>query len=205
MRLFWSTRSPFVRKVMMVVHELGLAERVETIRVVVHPAAPNGDVIAANPVGKIPTLVLDDGDVLYDSRVICEYLDMVHGDGRLIPPEGPERWRALIWQAMADGMMEISLGWLAERAKPDGVRDDKVVAGYRGRIMGALDRLEQDGDFLGASSPTIGHFAIASELLYLDFRFAADPWRPGRPELSRWLEEMSLRPSVALTAFADVY
>ena len=85
MKLLWSSRSPFVRKVMVAAHEVGLADRIRTERVVVAANKPNADVMAVNPLNKIPTLVLDDGTVLYDSRVICEYLDTLHDGPKLFP------------------------------------------------------------------------------------------------------------------------
>lgn len=203
MKLFWSSRSPFVRKVMIVIHELGIADEVTLIRTVVHPARPNGDVMKFNPLSKIPTLVVDDELVLCDSRVICDYLDA--GRGRFIPPEGCDRWRVLTWQAMADGVMETALLRLAETAKPENVREDDLLAGCTLKISGTLDRFERDDVFLAASEPTLGHIAVASALLYLDFRFSNEGWRQGRPRLQIWFDAFAARPSVAATGFADVY
>lgn len=205
MKLFWSSRSPFVRKVMIVAHELGLAEELTLIRSVVHPAAPNADVMVFNPLSKIPTLVFDNGTPLYDSRVICEYLDTDHGQGRLVPPAGQERWRVLTWQAMADGIMETALLWLSEKAKPSTTRQDDIVSGCRQKIFAALDRLEDEGRFISSTEPTLGHIAVGSALLYLDFRFDAERWRDARPRLGEWFEAFSRRASVRATAFADVY
>ena len=95
MKLYWSSRSPFVRKVMVCAHECGLAARIECVRTLVMMTRPNPDLLPVNPLGKIPTLVLDDGSALYDSTVICEYLDSLHGGSRLFPESGPARWTAM--------------------------------------------------------------------------------------------------------------
>jgi len=100
MQLYWSSRSPFARKVMVAAHEVGIADRIETRRVVVAANAPNPEVMAANPLNKIPTLVLQDGTALYDSRVICEFLDTLHGGLRLFPAEPNARFTALRRQAL---------------------------------------------------------------------------------------------------------
>src|SRR5262245_58327184 len=106
MKLHWSPRSPYVRKAMACAHELGLVGRIEKIRSVVAMTKPNADVMKDNPLGKIPTLLLDDGSVLYDSTAICEYFDQQAG-GKLFPPAGPARWEALRWHALGDGMLDV--------------------------------------------------------------------------------------------------
>jgi glutathione S-transferase len=190
---------------MIAAHELGVAKELTLVRAVVHPARPNSEVMAFNPLSKIPTLVVGDDLVLYDSRVICDYLEASHGRGRLVPPDGPERWRVLTWQALADGMMETALLWLSERARPDGARQDDIVAGCALKITTTLDRFECDEGFLSAGKPTLGHIAVGSALLYLDFRFAGERWRDSRPRLQAWFDTFSTRSSVAATAFQDVY
>jgi len=199
-RLLWSSRSPFVRKVMIVVHELGAADRVQTERVVVNPADPNPAVLRVNPLGKIPALILADSTALYDSGVIVEYLNVAFG-GALIPPSGEERWRVLTLQSLADGLMEADLRWLEERRLPETERRANMVAGMRAKIEACLDLLEDrvpDG-------VTIGSIATASALAHLDFRFADAPWRPRRPRLAAWFETFADRPSMRTTAFADQY
>ena len=204
MKLLWSSRSPFVRKVMAAAHELGLAERIRTERVVVSAAAPNADVMAVNPLNKIPTLLLDDGSALYDSRVICEYLDTLHGGQRLFPVPLTERWTALRRQALGDGLMDVIVLRLGEQNRPAGQQSEKHLAAFRLKIDTALDRMEREaGDLAG--TPTIGHIAIACALGHLDFRFAADAWRTGRPALARWYETFSQRPSMEATQYVEVY
>ncbi len=117
MKLHWSPRSPYVRKVMIVAHELGLADRIETVRTVVGGTTPHRELMRENPLGKIPTLVLEDGRIIYDLPVICEYLDTLH-DGPKLYPAWPERLTALRRLALGDGMLDIALPWLGERFRP---------------------------------------------------------------------------------------
>src|SRR5262245_41396748 len=109
MKLHWSPRSPFVRKVMIAAHELGLVERITCVRTVAAPTRPHAALMEVNPLSKIPTLVLDDGTVLYDSPVICEYLDSLHGGHKLVPADGMERMVALRRQALGDGFLDFLL------------------------------------------------------------------------------------------------
>jgi len=205
MKLYWSSRSPFVRKVMIVVHELGLQDRVETVRTVVHPARPNAEVMAAHPIGKIPVLVTEDGTAVYDSRVICEFLEAGHGSGALLPAGGPERWRILTQHAMLDALLETCLVWLLERARPEETRQAALIDACRLRIAAGLDALERDAAFHADAPLTLAHAAAASALGYLDFRFAELDWRGGRPALAQWFDRVSRRASVAATAFVDQY
>ncbi len=117
MTLHWSPRSPYVRKVMIAAHELGLADRLRTVRTVVGGTAPHRELMRDNPLGKIPTLVLKDGVAVYDSPVICEYLDTLHDGPKLYPP-WPARLTALRRQALGDGILDVALGWLSERLRP---------------------------------------------------------------------------------------
>jgi glutathione S-transferase len=202
MKLYWSSRSPFVRKVMVAAHETGLAPRIRTERVVVSAAAPNAEVMATNPLNKIPTLILDDGTALYDSRVICEYFDTLHDGPRLFPAEADARWTARRRQALGDGLMDVIVLRLGEQGRPAANQSEKHLAAYRLKIATALDRLE--GETL-EGAPTIGHIAIACALGHLDFRFAADGWRAGRPNLARWYDSFKNRPSMQVTEYVDAY
>ena len=117
MILHWSPRSPYVRKVMITAHEPGLADRLQIVRTVVGGAEPHRALMTQNPLGKIPTLVLEDGTVIFDSPVICEYLDTLH-DGPKLFPRWPERLTTLRRLALGDGMLDIALAWLSERLRP---------------------------------------------------------------------------------------
>jgi glutathione S-transferase len=200
MKLLWSSRSPFVRKVMIAAHELGISEDIETVRVVVDAANPNADVMRLNPLGRIPTLMLADGTVLHDSVVILEYLNTTFG-GSLIPASGPERWRALSQQSLADGTMEADLRWMEERRRPEVERREAHVAGMRAKINAALDHF----DTAPPGELHVGAIALGSALAHLDFRFPDLPWREGRSNLDSWFADFSARPSMRATAFVDQY
>jgi glutathione S-transferase len=204
MKLLWSSRSPFVRKVMVAAHETGLAGRIVTERVVVAANKPNAGVMGLNPLNKILTLVLDDGSVLYDSRVICEYFDALHDGPRLIPAAGAARWPVLRRQALGDGLMEVIVLRLGEQNRPQEAQSESHLAAYRLKIASALDRVEVE-DIGPAATPDIGQIAIGCALGHLDFRFAADDWRAGRSRLTAWYAEFARRPSMRATEYVDAY
>lgn len=200
MRLLWSSRSPFARKVMVAVHELGIADQVAAERVVVSATTANPVVMAANPLGQIPTLVLEDGTALFDSRVILEALDARHGPGTLLPMEPGPRLDALRVQALGDGLMGLNVLRLGERGRGAGESAPHQQA-FAAKSQAALDQLEQQ-----APLPwTVGGIAVACALSHLDFRFPDDAWREGRPRLAAWHAETARRPSMQATAFQDVY
>src|SRR5918997_5259834 len=195
MRLHWSPRSPFVRKVMVAAHELGLADRIERVRTVVRMAQPNPDLLPENPLSKIPTLVLADGTVLIDSVVICEYLDALAGGGKLFPPSGQERWTALARHALANGLLDVLILWRNERDKPEGTKGPGLLDSFAVKTRATLDRLERDAPALSATRFGIGHIAVGCCLSYLDFRFPDMDWRNGHPALAAWHERFRARPS----------
>ena len=200
MKLLWSSRSPFARKVMIAAHELGIADDIELERVVVDPAVPNARVMQVNPLGRIPTLILEDGRVMHDSAVIIEYLDD-RFSGSLMPKSGDARWTALKLQALADGLMEADLRLLEERKHLQNGHRDALAAGMRGKIVSVLGSLE-------AAPPagiTVGEVALGSALAHLDFRFPDEPWRPGHPRLAAWFATFAARPSMRATSFVDQY
>lgn len=207
MQLFWSPRSPFARKVTIAAHELGLSERLERRPAVVTMTSVNAEVAACNPMVKLPTLILDDGSALYDSRVICAHLQTLSPDIRLFPTEEDGYWRALAWQSLGDGMLDFLLLWRAEHRRPEGTESPALLAAYALKLQAALDRLEAEP--LRETPFGIGHIAIGCALGYLDFRWAdlrhapARDWRAGRPRLGAWFEEFSGRPSVAASPHLD--
>jgi glutathione S-transferase len=202
MKLHWSPRSPYVRKVMIVAHELGLANRIETVRTVVGGTTPHLDLMRENPLGKIPTLVLQDGTIIYDSPVICEYLDTLHDEAKLFPA-WPERLAALRRLALGDGMLDIALGWLGERFRPEDKRSGPHMALWQGKIRSCVDALEREADALAACRLTIGHIAIGIALSYLDFRFGDLKWREGHSRLAAWHTTFEARPSVVANPPVD--
>lgn len=198
MQLHYSQTSPFVRKVLMVAHEVGIADRIE-----IKPTdvwAPDSVIHRDNPLAKIPTLVTEDGLVLFDSPVIAEYLDTV-GGGRLFPAPGTARWRALRQQALADGICDAAVLRLLEGRRPESLRSADWADRQRRAVSRGLDALEREvGDLPSPDAPTIGGIAVLAALGYMDFRFAGDGWRKGRPALANWFEAASPRDSFRLTA-----
>jgi glutathione S-transferase len=201
MKLHWSPRSPFVRKVMIAAHELGLADRIECVRTVVATTRPHVPLMEENPLSKIPTLVLDDGSVLYDSPVICEYLDGLHAGPKLVPLDGKARMTALRRQALGDGFLDflLLLRNEGERAHPSEVH----LAAFNTKRAAVLRTLEREAADLAATPFGIGHIALGCALSYHDFRFAKDDWRRGHPAIARWHQDFAARPSVRATEPVD--
>ena len=195
MKLHWSPRSPYVRKVMVVASELGLTDRLEIVRTVVGGATPHLELMRENPLGKIPTLVLEDGTVIYDSPVICEYLDTQHEGPKLFPP-WPDRLTALRRSALGDGMLDVALAWISERFRVLELQSAPHMSLWQHKIRCCLNTLEQEAEELMSTSLTIGHIAIGIALSYLDFRFGELCWRDGHPGLTRWHAAFDARPSV---------
>ncbi len=196
MRLRYSPTSPFVRKVMAFALETGLAESINQISTNVW--SPDTDIQTHNPLGKVPALITEEGEVLYDSPVVCEYLDSMHDGAKLFPPVGAARWRALRRQALGDGMIEATVARLLEERRPDGERSEIWAGRQKQVIARALDGLEEEADELSDDMDTmdIGKLTIGVALGYLDFRFAADEWRSGRTRIANWFEGVNRRPSM---------
>ena len=201
MKLHWSPRSPYVRKVMVVAHELGLADRLDCVRSMAAMATPNPAIMQDNPLSKIPALVLDDGQVLIDSSVIVEYLDSLAG-GRLVPG-GSARWEALSRQALANGLLDLLILWRNERDKPDARQTEAWLAAFAVKAGATLDRFERMAPDVAAKPFDIGHVALGCALSYADFRFPDLGWRTGRPGLADWHVGFAARPSVQATEIVD--
>jgi glutathione S-transferase len=198
MKLYFSPNSPFVRKVMVTAHELGVAGRIEPRETNVweEDAALTG----ANPLGQIPTLICDDGEPLYDSDVICEYLDAAHGDGRLVPRDGPERWRMLRLKALGNGLLGAAVIRALEiRRRPETLRWPELIERQRTVMCRVSDELEERCAGF-RPDPDLGQIAVVCALGYVDLRMPEDAWRAGRPALARWFERFAARPSFAETA-----
>ncbi|HUA26247.1 MAG TPA: glutathione S-transferase [Steroidobacteraceae bacterium] len=197
MQLYFNPASPYVRKVCVTAHELGLSDRLERTSITLSPVSPHEGVRANNPIGKIPTLVLEDGTALYDSPVICEYLDALTGGNRIFPATGPERWTALRRQSIADGIMDAAVLTRYEDAvRPKELRWQEWVDGQFLKIRTALDVLENENLEGGFD---IGAISIACALGYLDLRYASEAWRKSRPRLAAWAAAVGKRPSLAAT------
>jgi glutathione S-transferase len=203
MKLHWSPRSPFVRKVMILAHETGLVDRLEKVRSVVAMTKPNAELMKLNPLNKIPTLVTDDGLVLFDSDVISEYLDGLHAGPRLLPAEPQRRWQVLRWRALGSEFLDALILWRNERNRPETRRLPELLDAFELKTRTALDLLEREIEDVSRAQFSVGHIALGCALAYLDFRFPDVDWRSGHPRLAGWFAEFSRRPSVLATAPVD--
>lgn len=198
MKLYTARPSPFVRKVLVFAAEAGILDRIEQQEIAVSPVSPDAALNRDNPLGKIPCLVAD-GMAVYDSPVICEYLDNLQTGRKLFPPVGPDRWTALRRQALADGMLDAGVLTRYEAAlRPQERQWADWIQGQKGKIARALDVLESEAPDL-RDRIDIGTIAIGCALGYLDFRFADDNWRNGRPRLADWYAGFADRPSMQQT------
>jgi glutathione S-transferase len=196
MKLRHAAASPFVRKVMVAAHELALAGRLQLEPTNASPVRANDALAAENPLMKVPSFVADDGQILYDSPVICEYLDSLAGGGMLFPPAGAERWTALRRQALADGILDALILCRYEDLRPEAKRwsgwtDGQMAKAHRGLAAAETEDL--------AGFATIGHVATGCMLGYLDFRFPDDGWRRRHPKLAAWYAVIEQRPAMRLT------
>lgn len=200
MKLHWSPKSPYVRKVMVCAHELGLVDRLELVRSVAAMLKPNPRLMVDNPLSKIPTLVLDDGFTLFDSVVICEYLDDL-AQGSLFPAEGADRWQALRWHALGDGLLDALILWRNERERD--VPLTPLMDAFELKTRSCLQLLDEEAMALTETTFSIGHVTIACALGYLDYRFDALGWRHVGPRLAAWFAEVRTRPSLLKTEPLD--
>ena len=203
MKLHWSPRSPFVRKVMIVAHEVGLADRIQCVRTVAAMTTPHAELMIDNPLSKIPTLVLDDGTALYDSSVICEYFDQLHHGPKLFPQTFRERMTALRRQALGDGLLDALVLWRGEILRPAAQQSQQYLRSFAARNEATLAALEREAPALESSQYSIGHIALGCALAYLDFRFADRPWREGHPRLATWHATFAGRSAVRATEPVD--
>jgi glutathione S-transferase len=201
MKLHYAETSPFVHKVMLVAHECGLADQLD-----LRPTAPDtiiADVSADNPLGQIPTLVTDDGTVIYDSGVIMEYLDHSSGGG-LLPEPGPARWRVLRNQALGQGMITaINLRYNetrrpADEQSPAWITKKDVELGRACDALEAMLTAGEDGPGL-SDEADFGSLTIACALAYASRRWSEGNWSTGRPALTAWYTRFAGRPSMQAT------
>lgn len=194
MKLFYSPTSPYARKVYVLAQEAGI-QGMELVSASGTPVAPDAAVIAKNPLGKIPALICDDGRVLYDSRVICQYLDDLSGKG--FYGAGDTRWDILTLEATADGILDAALLMVYEwRVRPEELRFAPWVDGQWAKIDRALDAIESQWLGLLAGPMTMAHIAVGAALGYLDFRHGDRNWRQTRPNLAAWAAAFETRASM---------
>jgi glutathione S-transferase len=206
MKLHWGPNSPFVRKVMITAHETGLADRITLVRSLVAMNKTNPAVLRDNPLGKIPTLVTHEGVALFDSDVICEYLDGMHAGPKLIPLQAPQRWQVLRWNALGSGALDALVLWRNERMRPEAHRSPDTLVAYEQKMRATLAWVESEIPTLESIPFSLGHIAIGCMFGYLDLRFAEEfAWRPGHPHSARWFDNFCERPSTRRTepAVAD--
>jgi len=197
MKLLYQTHSPYARKALVFAHEAGLADRIEVVHQETSPTRRNEHVFAENPLGKVPVLLRPGLPPVFDSDVICAYLDTLHEGRRLIPSEGEARWQALRVQAVSQGLADagIAIRWETVR-RPEALRYPPLRDGYTEKLIASYDWLEHELDV--ASPIHVGHVALATALGWLEFR-GLPGFREKRPRLSAWFEAFDARPSMRAT------
>jgi glutathione S-transferase len=199
MKLWFNPASPFARKVRVVARELGLEGGIEEVSVLVSPVKPNADLARENPLVKIPALTTPEHGTLFDSAVICEYLDSLHRGAPLVPREGAVRWDELRLQALGDGVLEAAVLMRYEAAvRPQPLQWGEWSNGQLGKVRGGLAALEQASTAWGDRF-RIGQITAACVLGYLDFRFPQEDWRTAHRGLKGWYEKAAARPSMRAT------
>jgi len=193
MKLAYSPASPYVRKVTACAIKRGLDKQVERVKI----GTTDPELLKFNALSKVPTLITDDGMSIFDSPVICEYLDSVGTAPKLFPAAGPARWKALTQEALADGILDATQPRRREIALPQDEGRKGYIALQQGKVARALDEFEKQADSLG-NLDTIGEITIGCALGYLDFRYSNEPWRPGHPKLEAWYAKV-----VKLAPLAD--
>ena len=198
MKIFYSATSPYVRKCLVAAHELGLRERIELVPAAPHPVNRDPAVVARNPLGKVPTLITDEGAILYDSRVVCEYLNTL-GKGQLFPGAGSARWTALLEQSLADGMLDAAVLIRYETfARPEQLRWPEWISGQTEKVISGLIEIERRAASF-AWRIDIGTITIGCALGYLDLRLASLAWRTHYPAVAAWYEQVGARESMLAT------
>ena len=197
MKLYSHPVSPFARKARVIAHELGI--KLEIVHVESARKEPN--LRSVNPLKQVPVLVLDDGSSLFDSPVICEYLNH-SGGGKFFPGmsiwrHNSGRWKALGLQALGDGIADAAVAWRYELVEPEDRRNPDRIARAQATIIAGLDALERVSF---AKDPTIGEIAVACALGYIDFRLTDLDWKSSHPNLSSWYARFSEYPSMKATA-----
>ena len=197
MKLLYQTHSPYARKALVFAHEAGLASRIEVVHHETSPTLRNERVFAQNPLGKVPVLLREGQPPIFDSDVICAYLDTLHAGRRLIPADGESRWHALRVQAVAQGLADAGIAFRWETVRrPAELRFTPLRDGYAEKLIASYDWLERELDT--ASPPHVGHIAVATCLGWLEFR-ELPGFRKGHPKLGAWFDAFQARPSMQAT------
>ena len=200
MKLLFAPTSPFVRKVMVCAHLTGQADKIQLLESAAHPVRRDPRIAAHNPLAKVPTLILQDGQALYDSRVICEYLASQAGAGKIFPASGADRWTALSRQALGDGLLDAALLARYElTARPAEFQWPTWHEALLTKVTSCLATIEAIASDLAYEEPTIGEITIGCALGYLDFRFPALNWRAQCSIAARWNEAFQSLPAMQAT------
>jgi glutathione S-transferase len=203
MKIYWSPSSPYTRKVMACAIELGVEKRIERLPNKVHMINRDAEIVALNPLGQLPTFIADDGTVIFDSRVICEYLEHTFGKGRLFPAPGPARWQALTEQSLCDGVLVAAMLARQENGmRPEAKRWKEWTDAQFAKINDALDRMQKWVPGF-AERVDIGTIATGCALGYLDFRYPDFDWRSSRPALSGWWKKFGEHSCMHLTQHGE--
>jgi glutathione S-transferase len=203
MKLHWSPRSPFVRTVMIAAHEVGIQDSLNCVRTVVSSFKANDEIFVDNPLGKLPTLVLDDGTPVYDSRVICEYFDTLHKGPRLVPVTYPKRLTTQRRAALGNGALDLFVGWFVDILKPAKDRQEIITTNHA-KAASIFRALDTEAPSLERDPFDMGHIMIGCALSYADFRLAFLEWRKGHGAIARWHDETFVkRPSVVANTVVD--
>nr|WP_313657229.1 glutathione S-transferase [Achromobacter ruhlandii] len=205
LKLLYAPTSPYVRKVMACAHLAGLAGRIQWLESAAHPVRRDDRIVAHNPLAKVPTLILEDGTALYDSRVICEYLADLGASADLFPAAGARRWQALTRQALGDGLLDAALLARYEHtARPAEFQWPAWREAQLAKVSACLDAIEQCASMLATRAPTIGEVTLGCALGYLDFRFPELDWRARHTAAARWQEAFSALPAMQATLPHDI-
>lgn len=200
MKLYYSPTSPFVRKINVFAIEAGLNKQIEWVKT--NPWQVEDILTVENPLSQVPTLITDDGMVLYDSSVICEYLDSLHADKKLIPEKSKFRWQVLRLQALADGILDAGILRFLEKKRSPELQSTDWDTVQKKSVERSLNYLENTVPEWGKKM-NVGVISIACALGWLDFRFSGEDWRVNRSKLNRWYEQFSTRPSMTQTMPAE--
>jgi glutathione S-transferase len=198
-KLYYAPTSPYVRKVMITAHCLGLEGQIEKLESAAHPIKRDERIANFNPLAKVPAMQTADGLALFDSRVICEYLDN-HAGGSLFPRQGKQRWVSLVRQALGDGLLDAAMLARYETvARPDDKQWDGWLDGQLTKIRAVLADIETQAPHYSVVPDDIGLIAIGCGLGYLDFRFAHLDWRSDHPATAAWIAVFDQHPAMVVT------
>lgn len=193
--MIYSATSPYARKVRMLIIEKGLSDRIE-VRVA-NPLQDPPELLAANPLAKVPALIVERGFTLFDSPLLCAYLDSL-SEPRLIPAAGRERWQVLRREALADGITDAAVSSVMEGRRIESQRSPEWLTRWHSAILRGVVELEKESGALGEGFE-VGAIASAAALAYLDFRLPQIDWRAQAPGLAAWLETVRSRASFVST------